>query len=68
VERVSHALSRLPHHSRLEADMVRAAGVLGERLTRRLAPAALAGTLVWRALRAALDLARGRDDDLSLGR
>jgi hypothetical protein len=48
--------------------MVRAAGVLGERLTRRLAPAAVAETLVRRALRAALNLVRGRDEDRSLGR
>jgi hypothetical protein len=48
--------------------MVRAAGILGERLTARLAPAALAGKLVRRALRAALELARGRDGDRSLGR
>jgi predicted amino acid dehydrogenase len=68
VDRLSHALSRLPHRSRIEADMVGAAGVLGEGLTRRLAPAALAETLVRCALRAALDLVRGRDEDRSLGR
>jgi hypothetical protein len=68
VRRLSRSLGQLPPRRRLEADMVRAAGVLGERLTRRLAPAALAGTLVRRALRAALELARGPDDDRSPGR
>jgi hypothetical protein len=42
--------------------------VLGEQLTARLAPATMAGKLVRLALRGALALARGRDDDGSLGR
>jgi Relaxase/Mobilisation nuclease domain len=68
VRRLSRSLGQLPPWRRLEADMVRAAGVLGEQLTARLAPATMAGKLVRRALRAALELARGRDDDRSLGR
>jgi Relaxase/Mobilisation nuclease domain len=68
VHRLSAAISRLPSRYRLEADMVRAAGVLGKRLTSRLAPPAVADKLIWRAIRAARELLRGRDDDRSLGR
>ncbi|HVT18818.1 MAG TPA: relaxase/mobilization nuclease domain-containing protein, partial [Thermoanaerobaculia bacterium] len=68
VGRLMRALGQLSNGLHLENDMVRAAAVLGARLTLRLAPAALAEKLVQGALRAALDLARGRDDDRSLGR
>jgi hypothetical protein len=68
VYRLSDELGRLPPARRLEADMVRAAGVLGARLTSRLVPAATAEKLLRRAVRATLDLLRGRDDDRSLGR
>lgn len=68
VRRLSRSLGQMPPWRRLEADMVRAAGVLGEQLTARLAPATMAGKLVRRALRTALELARGRDDNRSLGR
>jgi hypothetical protein len=66
--RLVRALGQLTDGLHLENDMIRAAAVLGARLTLRLAPAALAEKLVRGALRAALDLARERDDDhLSLG-
>jgi hypothetical protein len=68
IGRLMRALGQLSNGLHLENDMVRAAAVLGARLTLRLAPAALAEKLVQGALRAALDLARGRDDDRSLGR
>jgi hypothetical protein len=68
LDRLVRALGRLADGLHLDNDMVRAAAVLGARLTLRLAPAALAEKLVQGALRAALDLARERDDDhLSLG-
>jgi hypothetical protein len=67
LHRLATALGRLPHRFDLEKEMVRAVGVLGERLTMRLAPAALARTLLGRALRVARDLVRGMDDR-SLGR
>jgi hypothetical protein len=67
LHRLAAALGRLPHRFDLEKEMVRAVGVLGERLTVRLAPAALARTLLGRALRAARELVRGMDHR-SLGR
>ncbi len=67
VKRLARALGRLPHREQLERDLVRAAEVLGGRLTALLAPARLAGMIAGRVARAAAALARGRDDR-SLGR
>jgi Relaxase/Mobilisation nuclease domain len=67
-ERIAAALGRLPAARSLEADMLRAVKVLGERLTARLAPPVVAAKLIRQALRAARDLLLGRDDGMSLGR
>jgi len=53
---------------RLRRNPQRAVEVLGKRLTERLAPQALAASFIGRALRAARDLLRGRDDGMSMGR
>jgi hypothetical protein len=67
-ERIAAALGRLPAARSLEADMLRAVKVLGERLTARLAPPVVAAKLIRQALREARELLLGRDDGMSLGR
>ncbi len=67
LRQISAAMGRLPRTRSLEAEMVRAAEVLGPRRTARLAPAGRAEGLLRRALRTVLDRVRGRGDDLSPG-
>ncbi len=67
LRQISAAMGRLPQARSLEAEMVRAAEVLGPRRTARLAPAGRAEGLLRRALRTVLDRVRGRGDDLSPG-
>ena len=68
VERIAAALGRLPAARSLEAEMLGAIKVLGERLTARLAPPLVAAKLIRQALRAARELLLGRDDGMPLGR
>jgi hypothetical protein len=67
LRRLARAFGRLPDRQQLEKEMVGAAVILGERLTARLAPAALAKVILGRAARVVRDLVRGRDDQF-LGR
>ncbi len=68
LHRAGVALRHLPLAHTLEADMARAAGVLGPRITARAASPQTAAGFLRRALRAALDRVLGRGQDLSLGR
>jgi hypothetical protein len=67
LRQISAAMGLLPRARSLEAEMVRAAEVLGPRRTARLAPAGRAEGLLRRALRTVLNRVRGRGEDLSPG-
>jgi hypothetical protein len=68
LQQLTTATSRLPHARTLEAEMVRAAGVLGPRMTARLVPAVRAEGLLRRALHQVLDRMISRAQNLYLGR
>ena len=67
LQQLATAMRRLPHARTLEAEMVRAAGVLGPRMTEQLMPAARAEGLLRRALHQALDREMSHVQDLYLG-